>query len=342
MASAAQRAPPRRLSWSRRGGPAPGRRPRWESSGAAVSANPSMASARRRIVASPSPAASSRSRRELADRLQHREAEVAVGRLHLGHEALLGQRFQTGEGRRVRRPGRRRPPPPPASTPGEDREAAERAPCSSGTRAGRGSSRSSPAGCRGGPAGRAAAGQQRQGAVETRQHRLGREEADAGGRPARSPAAAVQPAADLGHRRRVLVRHRERRADGAGPLDEEAGRRRSGRVGRARAAACVGAAGKGGTGNSRSPRSRSGARLVASTTEPRAGGQQPSRRTGAASGRCSTLSSTSRSAWRGGASASVSGRGRHRHGGRGPRRPRPGRGPGRRPGASGTKKTPSG
>ena len=85
---------------------------------------------------------------------------------------------------------------------------------------------------------------------------------------------AVEPAADRRHVRHVAGGDRERRLDGARPLDEEA--HRLDLEQRRRAAASGSGSGRpsGGTGNSRSPETRSAARLVASTFRCRAGGQQ--------------------------------------------------------------------
>jgi hypothetical protein len=68
----------------------------------------------------------------------------------------------------------------------------------------------------------AAPGQQAESIVEPRRDLLDREHLHPARRELDRERDPVQPVADLGHPRRVLVRHREARLDHAGPIDEEA------------------------------------------------------------------------------------------------------------------------
>ena len=128
--------------------------------------------------------------------------------------------------------------------------------------------------CRAGRS-RAPAGQQRQAPLQPGQQRRA-----AGGRSTRAAASSmrqrqpVQPAADRGHRRRVRRRSGRSRVDRPRPLDEQArppaaapAPSASARVGRrAGPAAAPGAV--------LAPRAAARTRLVASTCQARAGGQQ--------------------------------------------------------------------
>ena len=200
--------------------------------------------------------------RVLADRLEHREPDVAVEVVADPDEALLGEALEAADRRRAtpRRRGcrtrtrRSRAARRPRTRPGARTAAAPRG------RAGRGSSRSRPAASAGAPGGRArprpAGPAGRPGAAPSRRATA----AGSGRRPARSPAAARPAGA---------------RSPPRGRRSRRSARSRAGRPSRARRTAAPpptamsasgsvtsgGGSDSGGTGNSCSPEIRSGARL---------------------------------------------------------------------------------
>ena len=260
-----------------------------EQLGLARSASARYQAAWRRRIASASPLAVQPLQRVLADRLQHAEARFAVpvGAERLGRsEAVVDQRReeieQSGsQSRRAGRPtrrlptdlGRRRAVKPPTKTASRRNSA-----CSLG-RAGRGSRRSRRAASAAGLARRAARRSAAAAAAPAAQQLGRRQQLDPRRGQLDRQRQPVQPAADRGHRRRrsSAVRAKSGRtsaarstnsrtaATPASPATGEPGRRT---VPARQAPPAAGPR------ISRSPRSRSRTRLVASTRSPAHAGQQ--------------------------------------------------------------------
>ena len=215
--------------------------------------------------------------RVLADRLQHPEARLAVRRPRLRRTRLLATSDSRPSSTSMPRSPSASQTASAASSvqpPDEDRQAAEQAPLvlvqqvvapgdgvAQRLLAGREIAR--------------AAGQQRQPALQPAQHRLGRQQPDAGRRQLDRQRQAVQPGADLGHGRGVLVGQREVGPDRACSLRRRARRPAYCESGlRRRLARRASGSASGGTAYSCSPRSWSGSRLVTSTAEAGTGRQQ--------------------------------------------------------------------
>ena len=270
------------------------RRSRVERLRPVATAKATKAAAWRSRRAPVSPRSSSLLQRVLADRLEHREADVAVEVVADADQALLREPLEAAED--VERHGRRRRSrtPTPPSRSGRRRRTRRAARTAAGPpgRAGRGSSRSRRAASAGAP-GRSRPPADSSPSRSPRRWAIaaGREEPDPGGGQLDRQRQAVEPAHDLRDVRCRSRRQREVGPDGHRALDEQPHRLRRHervRVGRRPA----GGSDSGGTGNSCSPEIRSGARLETMTVSFGAD-RSRSATIGAPATTCSKLSSTS-------------------------------------------------